>query len=135
MHRVVLDTNILVSGIGWAGAPGRIISKWIEGKLILVESPALLNEFLEVIRDEKFDFLDREDIDEFYRILVERADVVEPAFRVDIIRDDDTDNRVIECALAGRAGFIISGDLHLLRLGGFAGVRVVTARQMNEIMP
>lgn len=135
MHRVVLDTNILVSGIGWAGAPGRIVRKWIDGKLILVESPALLTEFLNVIRDDKFDFLDPEDIDEFYRILVEKAEVVEPAFKVDIIHEDDADNRVIECALAGRAGFIVSGDRHLLRLGEFAGIRILTARQMSGLIP
>jgi putative PIN family toxin of toxin-antitoxin system len=135
MHRVVLDTNILVSGIGWAGAPGRVIRKCFDGKLILVESPALLTEFLNVLRDDKFDFLDPEDIDEFYRILVEKAEVVEPAFKVDIISEDDADNRVIECALAGRAGFIVSGDRHLLRLGEFAGIRMLTAGQMSGLIP
>jgi len=68
MHRVVLDTNILVSGIGWPGIPRRIIEKWIDGTLILVESPALLNEFHKVIKDDKFGFLEDDDIDEFFRI-------------------------------------------------------------------
>ena len=65
MLRVVLDTNILVSGLGWPGLPNRILEKWIDGKLTLIESPALLNELIRVIRDEKFDFLDRDEINEF----------------------------------------------------------------------
>jgi len=134
MHRVVLDTNILVSGIGWPGIPRRIIEKWIDGTLILVESPALLDEFHKVIKDEKFEFLEDDDIDEFYRILVEKSEVVEPAFELNVIKEDDADNRVLECAVAGRANYIVTGDSHLLRLGSFASIRVVSARQMCELM-
>jgi len=134
MLRVVLDTNILVSGIGWPGFPGRLVDEWIDGRFTLVESPNLLGEFRRVIKDEKFAFLDQDDVDEFFRMLVGKAEVVEPASMVDIINEDPADNRVLECAVAGRADFIVSGDRHLLRLGSFAGVRIVTARQMVELL-
>lgn len=134
MLRVVLDTNILVSGIGWNGPPGRIVEKWMAGKLVLIESPALLQEFQMVIRDDKFGFLDSEDIEEFFRGLVEKAELVEPTFAIDVVEDDDADNRVLECALAGQADCIVTGDSHLLKLGCFLGVRIVTARQMIDLM-
>jgi putative PIN family toxin of toxin-antitoxin system len=135
MLRVVLDTNILVSGIGWPGFPGRLVDKWIDGKFTLVESPTLLGEFRRVIKDEKFAFLDQDDIDEFFRMLVGKSEVVEPASGIDVVKEDPADNRVLECAIAGRADLIVSGDRHLLRLGSFAGVRIVTARQMMNLMP
>jgi len=134
MHRVVLDTNILVSGIGWPGIPRQILEKLIDGKLILVESPALLNEFIEVIKDEKFGFLEEDNIDEFYMLLVEKSEVVEPAFELNVIKEDATDNRVLECAVAGHADHIVTGDRHLLRIGSFAGIKIVTAKQMSELL-
>ena len=134
MLKLVLDTNILVSGIGWPGFPGRLVDEWIDGKFTLVESPTLLGEFRRVIKDGKFSFLDQDDVDEFFRMLVGKSEVVEPASRVDIIIEDPADNRVLECAVAGRADYIVSGDRHLLRLGSFAGVRIVKARQMVELL-
>jgi putative PIN family toxin of toxin-antitoxin system len=134
MPRVVLDTNILVSGLGWPRLPSRILDKWIDGKLTLIESPALLGELIRVLRDENFDFLDRDEINEFYRGLVEKAELVEPTFRIDAIGEDDADNRVLECALAGKADYIVTGDKHLLKLERFLGIRIVTARQMADIL-
>jgi putative PIN family toxin of toxin-antitoxin system len=104
------------------------------GKLILIESQALLREFKKVINDEKFGFLDRDDIEEFYRGLVEKAEVTEPVFRIDVVEEDDADNRVLECALAGQADYVVTGDSHLLKLGCFLGIRIVTARQMIDLM-
>lgn len=134
MLKLVLDTNILVSGIGWPGFPGRLVDEFIDGKFTLVESPTLLGEFRRVIKDGKFSFLDQDDVDEFFRMLVGKSEVVEPASRLDIIKEDPADNRVLECAVAGRADFIVSGDRHLLRLGSFAGVQIVTARRMVELL-
>jgi putative PIN family toxin of toxin-antitoxin system len=134
MYKVVLDTNILVSGIGWPGFPSRLLDYWTEGLFTLVESPALLGEFRRVLRDEKFAFLDRDEVQEFFRMAVGKAKVVEPAFRLDVVQADPADNRVLECAIAGHADFIVSGDRHLLRLGQFAGIRIVTARQMIDIL-
>jgi predicted nucleic acid-binding protein len=57
------------------------------------------------------------------------AELVEPDFELTAVPDD---NRVLECGVAGKADFIVSGDRHLLRIGGFEGVAIVTVRQFLE---
>jgi predicted nucleic acid-binding protein len=54
------------------------------------------------------------------------ANVVEPDFKLDAVPDDPDDNRVLECAVAGKADFIVSGDRHLLRIGSYEGIAIVT---------
>jgi len=61
-----------------------------------------------------------------------RAHVIEPLVRLDVVADDPDDNRVLECAVAGRADCIVSGDRHLLRLGAFEGTPILTVRQFME---
>ena len=59
--------------------------------------------------------------------------MVEPDFKLDAVPDDPDDNRVLECAVAGKADSIVSGDRHLLRVGCFEGTAIVTVRQFMEI--
>ncbi|MDP3012850.1 MAG: putative toxin-antitoxin system toxin component, PIN family, partial [Candidatus Subteraquimicrobiales bacterium] len=58
--------------------------------------------------------------------LVERAEIVNPPQRLKIISEDDADNRVLECALAHSADYIISGDFHLLNLGDYKGIDILS---------
>jgi uncharacterized protein len=60
------------------------------------------------------------------------AVIVEPDFELRAVPDDPDDNRVLECAVAGKADVIVSGDRHFLRLGSHAGIVIVTARQFLE---
>jgi putative PIN family toxin of toxin-antitoxin system len=60
------------------------------------------------------------------------AKVVEPDFELNAVADDPDDNRVLECAVAGKADFIVSGDRHLLRIGCYEGIAIVTVRQFLE---
>jgi predicted nucleic acid-binding protein len=60
------------------------------------------------------------------------AEVAEPDFELNAVPDDPDDNRVLECAVAGKAEFIVSGDRHLLRIGSYEGVVISTVRQFME---
>jgi predicted nucleic acid-binding protein len=57
---------------------------------------------------------------------------VNPSFVLDAVPDDPDDNRVLECAVEGKADFIVSGDRHLLRLGSYEAIEIVTVRQFLE---
>ena len=126
--RVVLDTNVLVSGIYFAGTPGRIVSAWIEGRFELLASVAILEEYRAVVarlgtRHPSVDaspVLDR---------ILRDCRLVEPVEVPLEACDDPDDLEFMACALAGRASCVVSGDRALLRSAGFQCLVVVTPAQ------
>jgi putative PIN family toxin of toxin-antitoxin system len=127
--KVVLDTNILVSIIGWGEKPEIILGLCITDDIKLIISPSILDEFKETIFLKRFDFIEKGKKEKFVSLLMKIAEVVEPSVRLNVITEDEDDNRIIECAIAGGADFIISGDKDLLRLGKFGGIRIVSPSQ------
>jgi putative PIN family toxin of toxin-antitoxin system len=122
--RVVLDTNVLVSGLGWSGPPAAIIDAVTAGELTLLSSPALITELRRVLSYPRLAraFADPNAIAD----LVESGSVqILTSTRLQVV-DDDSDNRVLEAALDGGADSIVSGDDHLLSLGSFQGIAIVT---------
>ena len=133
MIRAVLDTNTLISAVGWRHSkPRRILEACLSGKYLLVESPDLLNEFITVMNRPKFSFILEEQKRELVARLVNHCEIVEPKKKLNIIKNDPADNKVLECALEGKAQYIISGDNHLLRLKDFMGIRIMTATEFLE---
>ncbi len=126
--KAVLDTNVIISGlINSEGAPARVVDLWVNGAIETATSPALIQEILDVIARPKFKPLGT--VDErcdLIKKLVERAEIVNPPQRLKIISEDDADNRVLECALAHSADYIISGDSHLLNLGDYKGIDILS---------
>lgn len=122
MKRVVADTNILVSALQFGGRPRQLLDLAADGKIDLVTSEAILAEAVRVLRD-KFnrtpDWLT--EADQQLRVI---ARLVEPTGRIQVIEADPTDDRILECAVAASAEVLVSGDTHLLRLGGFRGILI-----------
>lgn len=134
MTRAVLDTNILISAILFKGIPGRLLELAIAGSFRVVTSPTLLDELDEKLRG-KFQ-LPSADADQVRSDLEELCDVVSTIPHLAILKDDPDDDRVLECAVAGRAEIIISGDRHLLKLGSYDGIAILNVRQfMDRINP
>ena len=129
--RVVLDTNILISAFVFpGGAPEAVYRLGIERKVELVTSPALLSEFGRVLA-EKFGWqpaMAEAAVAQVSRIAI----VVRPSRTIHVVADDPTDDRVLEAALEGSAEIIVSGDRHLLRLGRWEGVRIVSAPHLLD---
>jgi putative PIN family toxin of toxin-antitoxin system len=123
-RRVVLDSNVIVSGLGWSGAPARIVEAVLAGELMLVTSSPLLAELRRVLAYPKLAkvILEGEKLAD----LVEMSSIViEPVSVFDAV-EDESDNRVLEAAVDGGADYIVSGDEHLLTLGAFRGIPIVT---------
>jgi len=130
MSRVVLDTNVYISALLFGGLPGSVLDLAILRAFTLILSPALLDELDEKLRA-KFE-MTMEDT-AFLRARLETVgEIVEPGEVLKVIVDDPDDNRVLECAVKGKADLIVSGDRHLLKLGMYRGIKIVTVRQFME---
>ncbi len=131
---VVLDTNVLVSGFLRPGSvPSQLLQAVISGRLILVTSPALLAELDRVVRYPKLSAAFPDPAGVVGRIEAVASVVTPQMRRHDAL--DESDNRVLEAAVAGRAEAIVTGDVGLLALGdSVAGVRLVTPRQLVDLL-
>jgi len=122
LHRVVFDTNVLISAFIYGGNPERLFDLARYGELQLITSPDILMEFASILK-EKFAWVEA-DIAEAIKAVGYSSELVRPTERLSVVFDD-ADNRILECALAGKAGFIISGAHHLLELKEYEGIRIV----------
>lgn len=127
---VVADTNVFISALMFGGLPGQFLDLALRRRFTLVTSRALLDELDEKLR-EKFAVSERDALT--IRAKLEAStNVVDPDFELYAVPGDPDDNRVLECAVAGKADFIVSGDRHLLRIGTYEGIVIVTVRQFLE---
>ncbi|MCC6498714.1 MAG: putative toxin-antitoxin system toxin component, PIN family [Anaerolineales bacterium] len=128
--RVVIDTNIMVSAY-LGGVLETVIIRWRSGKFTLIVSNEIADEYHEVLNRPKFK-IEREEVDDFFALLFSRAEFVEPAEGIDVIKSDSSDNKFLEAAIAGQADYIVSGDNHLLDLREFRSIPIITARKFIE---
>ena len=121
--KVLLDTNVLISALGFGGKPRQLLQLVLDKKIKSVTSPILLAEFHEVI-NKKFPQLSfhlKRIENKIKKIFI----IVHPKQTVTIVRDID-DNRVIEAAVEGNCQYIITGDADLLDLKSFEKIKIVT---------
>jgi len=132
--RAVIDTNVLVSATWWLGNARELLWRALEGKLDIILSEEILAEYQTVMRRKKFDFIDRDWVKRFTRVVVRQFLVLDVKQEVRLVSDDPSDDKVLACAKAARADLIVSGDAHLLALGRWAGIRIVSPREAIDIM-
>lgn len=124
--KVVFDTNVLVSALVFPGGRGEeALLRIVEERDELILSKPILDELLGVLA-RKF----AREAEELARVAVfmgELATMVKPGRRLKLLKDD-ADNRILECARAGNAKAIITGDKALLALAEYRGVRILTLR-------
>jgi uncharacterized protein len=130
MVRVVVDTNVLVSGIlVEEGACAKILQAARGGRILMILSPAILAEFEMVIRRShiagKYPAA-RDRAHDFVLFLIANAEFVEgDVKRTGLVAADPKDDMVVACALEGNAEFIVSGDQHLTDLNEFEGIPIL----------
>ena len=131
LKKVVLDTNTLISGILWDGNEARVIEEAENNKVQLFISQKLLQELEGVLKREKFTRkLEGKEstVEQVVAKIALIATLIEPAKKINIIKDDPDDNRVLECAVTAKADVIISGDKHLLKLQTYSGIDIMSDR-------
>ena len=130
--RIVVDTNVLVSGIFWNGNESTVLKACKIRDLINYISPDIITEFERVLHYEKFR-LTASEINSALETILVFSTVVVPQIKLDVIRDDSTDNIVLECGLTANAECIISGDNHLLRLGKYKKMKIMNAKRFIDV--
>lgn len=138
MIRAVIDANQFVSALLKPESnPAEILKLAREGKIQLVISPDIVNEIRAVLLYPKIMKRHRrtsEQIELFLKRLLKTAVVTHSRASLDIIKDDPSDNKYLECAVDGRADYIISGDCHLTDLRSFHGIKIVTPSQFLKTL-
>ncbi len=129
--RLVVDTNIMISALGWRGQEYTLMNMIFEGEADLYFSPEILSEFQKVAKRPRFGFTG-DDIEEYIVALLEIGTLVVPENRVEIIKVDLSDNMFLECALEVNADYLVSGDEHLLKLKEFKSTRIVKAGKVLQ---
>ncbi|OGI64085.1 MAG: putative toxin-antitoxin system toxin component, PIN family [Candidatus Muproteobacteria bacterium RBG_16_60_9] len=124
--RIVFDTNIYISALMFPGGRAEAaLLKVIEGETELIVSVPVIHEVLDVLA-RKFD-RDAEELARVAVYLAELGRVVKPKRKLAVLRDEP-DNRIIECAVTGRANLIVTGNHAMLALGEHKGIRIVTLK-------
>lgn len=131
--RVVVDTNVVVSGLVWGGAPRRVLELGERGVLSLFTSIALLDELRTVLNREKF-APNLERIRYTAAALALRyaslTTVIETSDIPLTVTADPDDDRVVACAVASDADLVVSGDHHLLELGRAFGIEICRVEEL-----
>ena len=127
--RIVLDTNVIISGILFGGIPRSILDMLISGKHDFFLSMAIIEEIREVLNRPKFGF-DNGNALMVVEELHSLCTIVKPVKSIKFIIDDPADNKILECAVAANAEIIISGDSHLLSVGSYKGIKILSPRQL-----
>jgi len=122
--KVILDTNVFISGIFYSGPPNQILNAWRDGKIQLVISHDILREYLRVgeIFADKFPSIDLQPILDLVTIEAELHVVEDLSERVCSDPDDD---KFLACAIASGSKIIVSGDKHLVKVSGFHGIEIL----------
>jgi uncharacterized protein len=136
--KVVIDTNVLVSrAISEKRAPAAIFRLIGEGAFEHLVSQAILDEYRSALEYEHVRKLHRRTGAQIITLLSEieeAATVILPSISLLVIEADPDDNKVLECAVAGGADYIVSGDKHLLSLGEYAGIRILSPAEFLRVL-
>ena len=126
--KVVLDTNILISALGWNGKPRIIFEKCVDRAIELFICKEQIDELRRVMDYPKFSFTE-EQKRTFVSIILEIATLVEITCTLKIIEEDPDDNMILETAIIGGVNIIVTGDPHLLKLKKFGKIKIITAAE------
>jgi uncharacterized protein len=122
--KVVIDTNVLVSGIFWNGAPSDVLDLWARDKITVVVSPAIIFEYERVLEE-----MDRKrpsgQADVWSLFIAQHSLLVHPSGPFRICRDPE-DDKFLHCAVFSGAKFLVSGDKDLLTLKALSGLQIVS---------
>ncbi|MFH1563461.1 MAG: putative toxin-antitoxin system toxin component, PIN family [Nitrospirota bacterium] len=137
MIKTVIDTNIFVSSvIKKKGTSSFLIERWKKKEFILFVSESIIKEILEVLsrpRIRAISKMTKEEIKKFGLFLYEGSRLVEPKISLTVCQDLD-DNKFLECAIEAGVDYIVSGDKHLLNLGEYEGIKILTPKKFREAL-
>lgn len=131
MLRVVFDSNVYISALLFDGPPRQILEFAIDRQVVLVASDAIIAETAGKLRN-KFSWPEHR-IEQFVRATSRLAELHKPKKKISLV-PDEADNRILECAIAGEANLITSGDKHLLRLKSYQNIPIQKPKYLTYLI-
>ncbi len=129
---VVLDTNIFISAVFWEGKPYIVVKKAINQEIIVFISNYIIDEIRKVlVRDFN---LEKQEIEDIVNAVLYFTHLIEPKESVTVIKDDPKDDKILDCAVACNADFIVSQDNHLLNLKSFRNIKIVSPEEFLKTL-
>jgi putative PIN family toxin of toxin-antitoxin system len=124
--KVILDSNIFISALGYDGPEREVVRKCLKREVEFYLTKEIADEIFRVINYPKFKF-SAEQIDRLRLLLSEVGNVISVPHKLNLVKEDPDDNRFLECALAAGADYLITGDKHLLKLKSIGRTRILRA--------
>lgn len=123
--RLVIDTNVFISGIFWEGNYcSQLIDKWRAGLFELVTSIDIIEELVETLKSFKI-LLPEDIIYGWKRLIIENSLIIELPDKLDLVKEDPDDNKFIEAAVSADADYLITQDNHLLKIKEYENVKII----------
>lgn len=126
MIKAVLDTNVFLSALFWDGNPRKVLQLAISKKIGGITSPEILEE-IEKKLCVKFDY-PKDQTKAFLGLILENFEFTKPKRKTKIVKEDPSDNKIIDAAIESGTRFIVTGDNHLFKLNGIKGLKIVNPK-------
>ena len=134
--KIVLDTNVWISALLWGGKPAAIIKAAEENKVSILISEEIVGEISQVLTYPK--------IEKIYRSSLRRQDLIEQVLKIvtfvkasnklEVIQAHPADNKFLECAIAAKADYVISGDKHLLQIAAYKKLKILSVNDFLQLI-
>ena len=126
--KIVIDTNVLISGVFFGGPPYQILNAWSEGKIQLAVSEEIVEKYWRVgkIIAEQFPSIDLKPVLDLVTI---EAELYQAQGLLTPVCSDPDDDKFLACAIASGSGIIVSGDKHLLKVSGYQGIEILKPQE------
>lgn len=129
--KIVLDTNVFISGIFFTGPPNTILKAWRDGRIQILISEEIIEEYRRVgeLLARQFPGIE---LGPILQLLAINAEFVRPKKLTAQVCKDPDDDKFLECAISGKSDLIVSGDNHLLKVSGHEGVEIISPRNFVD---
>lgn len=125
--KIILDTNVLISGIFFSGPPAEILKAWQNGDIQLILSSEIADEYIRVAKILAVGFTGI-DINPILTLIITHSEIIQASPLSHQVCEDPDDDKFLACAIGSNSKIIISGDKHLLKLSGYRGIHILTPR-------
>ena len=128
--RIVIDTNVIISGVFFGGFPRKILTSVVGQKITACATTEIINEYEEIVQEmieRKQGHINRA----ILAPLIKTMEIIEPVTHIEVYRDSD-DNKFLGCAKDSHSLYIVSGDKDLLVIGEYENIQIVTAKDFCE---
>ena len=132
MIKAVLDSNVLISAAFWNGPPRRIVRKGVDRDFQIIISEPLAEEVLDKLLG-KFR-ASADEVKNFLGPILAHAELVISSTHLRVVKTDPDDDKIIECALAGNADYIVTGDRDLLDMKQYQSITIITPAQFIKML-